>query len=276
MNTQQSIPAVIRRDVRNAQLPVNYKAAKTAIAECARLDECKDWSDKAAAMATYAKQIGDKSLLNDAKRIILRARERIGELLLEYPKGGRQKIADAHGVSKAHVGISVAIARVPKKTRDIEIDSSPPIQEYALARMGQKVRPRFEPDPQHKRYEVDGQIAAMYRELVRLDPVNCGKQMGKEEVAFYRSVPNGERVSRVVFLQEWFDAFEQALPKLKSPAKLPQQVDANQRYSIDEASALLRQSRCQTYKQIREGNLTPIKSGSRTYIPGKEIIRLST
>ena len=48
--------------IANAQLPEKYEAAKTALAECARIDECKDWADKAHAMASYAKQADDDSL----------------------------------------------------------------------------------------------------------------------------------------------------------------------------------------------------------------------
>jgi hypothetical protein len=36
-------------DIANAQLPVTYKEAKAALSECARIDECKTWANKAAA-----------------------------------------------------------------------------------------------------------------------------------------------------------------------------------------------------------------------------------
>lgn len=49
-------------------------------------------------------------------------------------------------------------------------------------------------------------------------------------------------------------------------------IDANQRYSIDEASAYLRQSREKTYRDIREGKLTAICDG-RKYISGQELIK---
>lgn len=48
-------------------------------------------------------------------------------------------------------------------------------------------------------------------------------------------------------------------------------LDLNQRYTVLEASAYLRQSRSQTFKQIKNGTLAVIRVGGRTYIPGEEI-----
>lgn len=48
-------------------------------------------------------------------------------------------------------------------------------------------------------------------------------------------------------------------------------LDINQRYTIPEAGAYLRQSRAKTYNDITEGKLPVIKDGKRTYIPGQAI-----
>jgi hypothetical protein len=48
-------------------------------------------------------------------------------------------------------------------------------------------------------------------------------------------------------------------------------LDLNQRYTVIEASAYLRQSRAKTYIDISEGKLPVIKDGKRTYIPGRAI-----
>lgn len=78
-------------DVSGAKLPSTYQAAKRAISQCASIDECKDWSDRAAALASYAKQAGDDQLEKMARRIRARATRRAGELLkqIEPSKGGR-------------------------------------------------------------------------------------------------------------------------------------------------------------------------------------------
>ncbi len=51
--------------------------------------------------------------------------------------------------------------------------------------------------------------------------------------------------------------------------------DERLRYSIPEASALLRQSRAKTYLDIRAGLIRVIRDGARTYVPGSEILKRS-
>ena len=64
-------------DVANARLPATYEAAKTALANCARIDECQGWADKMAALASYARQVKDDELRKMADRIKARAIRRI-------------------------------------------------------------------------------------------------------------------------------------------------------------------------------------------------------
>ena len=58
-------------------------------------------------------------------------------------------------------------------------------------------------------------------------------------------------------------------------AQLPP-IDPHQRYEIPEASAYLRQSIAKTYIDIKAGKLRILKDGSRSFVPGAEIIRRST
>lgn len=53
-------------------------------------------------------------------------------------------------------------------------------------------------------------------------------------------------------------------------------LDPNQRYTIPESSAILRQSNSRTWLQISQGKLQTIKDGGRTYITGASLIRRST
>jgi hypothetical protein len=63
-----------------------YEHAKTALAECSNIDECKDWADKAEALASYAKQSKDTELRKMCDRIQARAIRRCGELLKAFDR----------------------------------------------------------------------------------------------------------------------------------------------------------------------------------------------
>jgi len=55
-----------------------------------------------------------------------------------------------------------------------------------------------------------------------------------------------------------------------------QPLDTLQRYTIPETMQYLRLSRPGVYMKIRRGELRIIKDGTRTYVPGSELARLST
>jgi hypothetical protein len=53
-------------------------------------------------------------------------------------------------------------------------------------------------------------------------------------------------------------------------------LDERQRYTIPEAAAILRQSVAKSWRDLREGKLTPIRDGGRTYVSGASLITRST
>jgi hypothetical protein len=137
--------------VANAKLPETYERAKTALAECSSIDECKDWSDKAAALASYAKMSDDDTLRKYAERIQARAIRRCGELFrqLDRPEqGGRPKngmdaptvssAARDAGMSKHQQVQAVRVAAVPEPQFTELVDSDTPPTITKLAAMGTK------------------------------------------------------------------------------------------------------------------------------------------
>ena len=162
----------------DVRLPGAYVNAKQALTECSRIDECKDWSDKAAALASYARMANDDSLLKHARRIQARAVRRMGELLkqVEPGKGGRpiknpgvprpslggwlpgtdrragppdldgwipgtrSELADSVGLTEHRRKVSLRVANVPGEDFESAVESDNPPTVTALAERGKNPR----------------------------------------------------------------------------------------------------------------------------------------
>ncbi len=136
------LPAQFASLAKTAPLPQNYVEAKRAIAECERLDECADWADKAAAIASYARQADDLELEICARRIRLRAFRRCGELLktfdarggdrgkpvsaLDFARHSRAVVARDAGLSEHKARAAVNIANIPAADFEAAVESNRP------------------------------------------------------------------------------------------------------------------------------------------------------
>jgi hypothetical protein len=111
--------AVLNKGVAGSemQLPMLYEAARKAIEECARIDECKEWADKSAALRAYALMRDDVALTSYAQRIHLRSVRQIGLLLKQVEPqqggdrgnaatGGRPPIAGTRTQAAEDAGLS--------------------------------------------------------------------------------------------------------------------------------------------------------------------------
>lgn len=141
--------------IANARLPQAYEAAKQALAKCESVDECKEWADKAAALASYAKQADDDELEKRAVRIRARAIRRCGELLKQFDDRGRpaensaaadtnysqREAAEQAGMSKRQQVTAVRVANVPEPQFEEQIESPEPPTISQLAMQGIKPRP---------------------------------------------------------------------------------------------------------------------------------------
>jgi len=234
MNLNQ-LPAIVKRQIATAREPLNYERAKSAIAECASIDECQDWVDKSAALAAYAKQVRDDSMLNNAKRIRLRASARVGELLLQYPKNvravatkrrlgqgrssatpnfirsERHEAAAIAGIPRSSTTMYVAMARVPREQREALIEATPPIGANALYRIGaldkrggiNKVSVAWSTIMNKAGWA--GNLNAFVTWCSKYEARSLAGQLNTDEAEKLRP--------HVVAAQEWLDCFEQCLPK---------------------------------------------------------------
>lgn len=147
----------------DAPLPQTYEQAKQALATCDVIDECQNWADKTAALASYARQQNDETLMRFAMRIRARATRRVGELLKQFDgRGGDQKgesdgggtfdirpptqrmAAESAGLSKRQQVTAVRVANIPEKDFEAAVESpfAPTITK--LAEAGKRPAP-FDP-----------------------------------------------------------------------------------------------------------------------------------
>ena len=155
----------------SAPLPTKYEAARKALAECYRVDECKEWADRALAMKSYARQANDKGLADVAARIQGRAVRRMGELQREAdgrggdrrsdsfkskgsltsdsprPQSGK-RLADEAGLSLHQQRQASRVARIPEAEFEEAIEAPDPPSVTELADMGRKslkAKPKLRP-----------------------------------------------------------------------------------------------------------------------------------
>jgi hypothetical protein len=160
------VPLRASPDESSAALPQRYEAARAALAECDRIDECKDWADQAAAIASYARQAHDDSLAVYARRIRARAYRRMGELINQCPSAStenlvqqprqaatgpsgysttyapatRTEVAADAGLSERQRKTAQRVASVPAAAFDAQVDSPRPPSVTQLASQGTAVR----------------------------------------------------------------------------------------------------------------------------------------
>lgn len=153
MNLPATIPVT-------ARLPQTYESARLALSRCYQIDEVQDWADKAAALASYAKQAEDDELERMATRIRARAIRRAGELLksIAPSKGGqptrggdptsRNGAAKSAGLSRDQKVTALRVASVPDDEFEDAVESEKPPTVTALAERGKrKKRPALPKNP---------------------------------------------------------------------------------------------------------------------------------
>lgn len=144
--------------IRSARLPEVYQTAKLAIRQCAEIDECREWANKAEALASYARQMDDNELRMMADRIQARAIARAGAILKEIekaqgmrtdrlqdgtvPKLTRTQAATDAGLSERQRKTALRVANIPQAEFEEAIESENPPTVTALAERGKQSRPK--------------------------------------------------------------------------------------------------------------------------------------
>lgn len=204
------LPAVIRRQIPSAPLPINYEAAKKALAECVSVDEVKEWQDRAAAIASYARQIKDGSLQDLARRVQLRALRRLGELI-----GDDWRLWDAakrNGLTKGRVRAAKKVASIPIEEfeKTIEKPMVPSVTWFADSLINQRTT-----DHQWRVEDISDHYRRMRNLLSYIETAMQGfEQDGWRERMVSLKINEAPKLrERLVRVTEWLDEYEQRLPK---------------------------------------------------------------
>jgi hypothetical protein len=192
--------------ITNAKIPATYEAAKAAISQCVHVDECKDWADKAEALASYARQAQDTDLRRMADRIQARAIRRCGQLMRELPenKGGRpskakpgpaptqvskSKAAKDAGLSIRQKKTALRVANVPTKEFEEAVESDNPPTVTQLAESGKRPAPPDgdhlggrDPEDYKLSTQVQGQLRSFSDFLANSDAAAAVRGASKDEL----------------------------------------------------------------------------------------------
>jgi hypothetical protein len=219
-----AVPA-ISPDTSAANLPATYTAAQQAIAELDRVDECKSWSDKAAALASYARQANDDSLRVMAVRIQARAERRCGELLKQIPRADiatrygkdgtvppvtRTSAAIEAGLSERQRKTALRVANVPQDEFEAALASDAPPTVSALAERG-----RVHRQPYDSPIPADPAQAAKATALLREFAAFCGAN-DPARIACSSGVDTELARGYVSTIDTWLDRFVTRLPSGKA------------------------------------------------------------
>jgi len=168
-------------DIAKAKLPVTYDAARSTLARCVKIDECKMWADKAKALAAYARMAGDDTLQSMAARIKARAVRRCGELLRQSdargahrksggtPTSSQRDAAASAGMSKDQQVTAVRLAKVPADQFEKVVECERPATITEIAKMGVKARRPDAPERVKQTTEILG-ILRRFTEFCKNNP----------------------------------------------------------------------------------------------------------
>ncbi|MEL0030834.1 MAG: hypothetical protein VW778_08275 [Betaproteobacteria bacterium] len=206
----------------DAPLPIVYERATKALAECARIDECQDWANKAKALASYARQSKDDTLRKMADRIQARAIRRCGELLKQVEAGqgardgkrhdatdmplNRTAAATQAGLSERQKVTALRVASIPQPEFEMEVESDQPPTITKLAEQGKQEKLK----PLHDLEGIDPYLYARATELqgaIKRLAAYCQKHDPKAIAGAFKHHEKDQIRSSISHVEAWIDQF---------------------------------------------------------------------
>lgn len=193
---------------RTPLLPVEYEQAVTALQACCTLDETKYWSDKADALAAWAKIYRSDEASRKAKMLKLHAYRRMGELARELGKqsGGALPALQDAGLRGYQARAAMTASRLPVREFNSLVNSEKPpspssLRLYAEGRESSEAWLTLS-----GRMQGSNNSFAGFRAFVRRhDAKELARGLSKDEAASAR-----EGIEEIT---DWLDELEQHLPR---------------------------------------------------------------
>jgi hypothetical protein len=215
---------VVKLLERDVVLPQTYQNAIVALSQCNEVDECKEWKDKAAALASYAKQAHDETLYKYAVRISNRATRRCGELLKQFDARNGQNLpntkivdsvdfsltqrqaAEQSGLTERQELTAVRIANIPEERFNELVESENVPTMTKLAEIGKK--PQINKDHEIFQPKPKGFTDAIYMSGAIED---LSKMMQQHDANYIIGGANDRHIEtikkNIKIIETWFDTF---------------------------------------------------------------------
>ncbi|HXR88853.1 MAG TPA: hypothetical protein VN750_01080, partial [Steroidobacteraceae bacterium] len=196
------------------------------LSKCERIEDCQRISDWAEQIAVAAKQSRDRRAIEQAKRIMHRAKARVGELLLQIPgwlpgKGApghngtipnpnsRAQVAKRLGLAGHETHNAVALAKIDKATFNSLVETSPPPSLSHLVRIGERetvVRRCIKRGDAYQQIMNDhhGNLGHFSRWHPKHNPAILAKGLSRDEAEIIRAA--------IRSAMDWLDELDRRLP----------------------------------------------------------------
>lgn len=205
-----------RIQINKAALPQVYSNAITALQQCNNVDECKEWSDKMAALASYWKQANDETMYKLAKRIQARAYRRAGELLKQFDASGKRtdieptevndgrlsqrQVAEDAGLSEHQQLTAVRLANVPKDKFEAQVESDNPPTITSLAEQGKRsILSSPKPEGFAKAIHLKGAFKELTQQMKKYDALYIIGGMDERDIK--------DMKEHIQVIENWIDTF---------------------------------------------------------------------
>ena len=193
---------------RQPMLPAEYESACRQLAKCETLNESKYWSDKADALAAWAKIFHDDEARLTAIRLKARALRRMWQLAVKLrPKLrrgravlGPKSLLKEHGLNDSQVNKTAVFGRMPARQFSSHMALRNPSSPSEVYTRETSANPEWT--------RLSRALSAARTEIRKYDPIVFAHALSGTKT-------EAQTAARLaVELVEWLDRFEQALKPL--------------------------------------------------------------